>query len=147
MIYLRAARSTDAGATGAIFSEFTQTTDWMPHLHTGAEDIAHAGQLIERGWVTIAERDGAIVGFIAFDGAEIAALYVTARQRGRGVGKALLDHVCAKVPCVNLWTFQANARAIAFYNRHGFIEVTRTDGATTDEKLPDVRLEWKRKAA
>lgn len=146
MTVLRAARSTDAGSVGGILSEFAATTDWMPRLHTGAEDIAHAGEMITRGWVTVAERDDCLVGFIACDGAEIVALYVAERQRGHGIGSDLLSSVCAAHPTLSLWTFQANVRAIEFYLRHGFVEGIRTDGATTDEKLPDMRLEWQREA-
>ncbi len=146
MTHLRAARSTDAGTVGAILSEFAQTTDWMPRLHTGAQDIAHAGQLIERGLVTVATRDRKVIGFVACDGTEIDALYVTRRQRGQGVGTRLLVEVCAKAGKLSLWTFQANVRAIAFYARHGFVEVARSDGAGTDEKLPDVQFEWHREA-
>lgn len=136
----------DAGAVGAIMSEFVTTTDWMPQLHSGAEDIAHAGQLIDRGWVTIAERGSGVAGFVAFDGVEVAALYVAAEHRGFGVGRRLLDRVRACANRLSLWTFQANVRAIKFYLRHGFVEVARTDGGHTDEKLPDVRFEWQRKA-
>lgn len=146
MTDLRAARSTDAGKVGVILAEFAATTDWMPQLHTGAEDIAHAGRLIDQGSVTVAERDGVVIGFIACDGAEIDALYVTRRQRGHGIGTLLLADACAKAGKLSLWTFQANVRAIAFYERHGFVEVDRTDGAGTDEKLPDVQFEWKKEA-
>lgn len=147
MTVLRAARSTDAGTVGGILSEFAKTTDWMPRLHTGAEDIAHVGEMIARGWVTVAERDNRVVGFIACDGAEIVALYVAQLQRGQGVGSDLLNNVCARHPKLSLWTFQANAQAIEFYRRHGFVELARTDGSTTDEKLPDAQLEWQREAA
>jgi ribosomal protein S18 acetylase RimI-like enzyme len=41
-----------------------------------------------------------------------------------------------------LWTFQSNVRAQAFYARHGFVEVRRTDGAANEEKTPDVRMVW-----
>ena len=43
---------------------------------------------------------------------------------------------------LELWTFQANTRAIAFYRREGFVEAARTDGSGNDEKLPDLRLVW-----
>ncbi len=144
MTRLRAARSTDAGGVGAILSEFSTTTNWMPKLHTGAQDIAHAGHMINRGWVTVAVRDRIVIGFIACDGAEIDALYVRRRERGHGVGAALLAHTCANATHLKLWTFEANVRAMAFYERHGFVETTRTDGARTDEKLPDVQFEWHR---
>ncbi|MGJ5618478.1 GNAT family N-acetyltransferase [Sulfitobacter sp. MF3-043] len=147
MTHLRPARTTDAGTVGAILSEFAETTSWMPSLHTRAENIAHAGHLIDRGWVTVAEHDGGVVGFIASDGTEIDALYVTRSVRGHGVGSALLDDARAKAAHLSLWTFQVNVRACAFYERHGFVEVARTDGSNTDEKLPDVRYEWKVEAA
>jgi ribosomal protein S18 acetylase RimI-like enzyme len=44
---------------------------------------------------------------------------------------------------VDLSTFQANARALAFYRREGFHEAERTDGSGTEEGLPDVRLIWR----
>ena len=147
MIALRPARSTDAGKVGGILTEFAATTDWMPKLHTGAEDIAHAGAMIKRGWVTVAEANGKVIGFVACDGADLNALYVAGAARGEGAGTALLRFVMGQYDRLSLWTFQANAGAQRFYLRHGFVEVLRTDGATTDEKLPDVRFEWQREGA
>ncbi len=147
MIHLRPAKTTDAGRVGAILSEFVDTTAWMPRIHTRAEDIAHAGSMIAHGWVTVAESDGHLAGFAACDGADLDALYVAAAWRGKGVGSALLGHLQQQSTSMGLWTFQANARAQAFYRHHGFHEVTRTDGQRNDEKLPDVRLEWQREAA
>ena len=144
MIMLRHARSTDAGKVGAILSEFTATTEWMPKLHTGAEDVAHAGGMIERGWVTIAQIDGHVVGFSACDGANLDALYVANAEQGKGVGTALLQQLQETRDNLALWTFQANARAQEFYLKHGFQEVAHSDGAGTDEGLPDVRFEWRK---
>ena len=72
------------------------------------------------------------------------ALHVAAAARGQGVGRALLDEVKATEPEIDLWTFQANRPALAFYGRLGFVEAERTDGSGTDEGLPDVRLIWRR---
>jgi GNAT superfamily N-acetyltransferase len=146
MTTLRAARSTDAGKVGAILSEFVQTTAWMPRLHSGAEDIAHAGQLIAAGLVTVAEQKGKIVGFIATDGQDLDALYVAETARRAGVGETLLTHVRSQQDRIELWTFQANTPAQQFYLKHGFVEVTRTDGVGNDEGLPDIRYSWQRKA-
>ncbi len=147
MIELRKGRSTDAGKVGAILSEFVATTEWMPKLHTGAEDVAHAGVMISRGWVTIAQFEGAVVGFAACNQNDLDALYVTQAQRGQGIGSALLEHLKTTRPFLELWTFQANERARDFYLRHGFCEVARTDGKSTDEGLPDVHYAWKRGTA
>lgn len=144
MIGVRAARPTDAGKVGAILSEFVATTEWMPQLHTGAEDIAHAGAMIARGWVSVAEVDGQVVGFVACEGGDLDALYVARAQRRHGVGTALLRHVQQGHAALALWTFQANFPAQEFYLKHGFIEQKRTDGAGNDEGLPDIRFHWRR---
>lgn len=144
MTTLRTATALDWGAVGAILSEFVDTTAWMPRIHTRAEDLAHASKMIEFGWVTVAEQDGRIAGFMALNGIELNALYVTQAARGAGIGATLLAHAQAQTAILELWTFQANKGAQRFYLRHGFSEVLRTDGANNDEKLPDIQLVWKR---
>ncbi len=84
------------------------------------------------------------MGFIAVKQGDIAGFYVAEGHRGRGIGKALLDAVKAEEPRLALWTFQANVDAIRFYAREGFCEVERTDGAGNEERLPDVRMIWRR---
>lgn len=143
-VHLRAARSTDAGKVGGILSEFIDTTPWMPRIHTRAEDIGFAGQMIERGWVTVALRHGQVSGFAARDGAEINALYIAADARRTGIGSALMAALKEDPDHLSLWTFQANAEAQAFYTHHGFEVVEHTDGARNDEGLPDMRLDWTR---
>lgn len=146
MTVLRPARTTDAGAVGGILTEFAQTTDWMPKLHTGAEDIAHAGVLIERGWVTVAVQAGEVLGFAACNGSDLDALYVRHKARNQGIGTALLNHLQTQENALELWTFQANTGAQRFYELHGFVERTRSDGSSNDEKLPDIQYHWQRKA-
>ena len=55
---------------------------------------------------------------------EVYAIYLDPAYWGRGVGSALmiglLDTVAEGVPGVSLWVFRDNARARAFYERHGF---------------------------
>lgn len=143
---IRRADHTDAGQAGEILSEFIDTTPWMPRIHTRAQDVGFAGMMIERGWVRVAEHAGRVVGFLAREDDVVQALYVRAGVRGRGVGAALLE--TEKMAChrLELWTFQANAGAQAFYRRHGFTEVERTAGARNDEHLPDIRFVWERAA-
>lgn len=147
MIRLRAARSLDAGAVGMILSEFIDTTPWMPRIYSRAQDLAHAGNMIDLGWVTLAEDAQEVVGFAAQQDAEVHALYVAKRARGRGVGSDLLRQAQAAAPQLNLWTFQANVGAQRFYLRHGFREVLRTAGEANDEGLPDIRYDWQKEAA
>ena len=146
MTVLRAAGPSDAGAVGMILSEFVDKTPWMPRIHSRAQDLAHASDMIALGWVTLAEDAGNVAAFAARNAHELNALYVAQHARGKGIGAALLREAQAHVPMLVLWTFQANVGAQRFYLRHGFHEVGRTDGARNDERLPDIRFEWQREA-
>lgn len=141
---IRAARSTDAGATGEILHRFQNETDWMPRLHTGAETIAFCGSMIARGWVSVAEAEGRVIGFMALDGEEICSLYLAPEATGRGAGKALLDHAKSQRDRLFLYTFQANMGARKFYEREGFLEAGRNDGSRNEEGLPDIAYLWHR---
>jgi ribosomal protein S18 acetylase RimI-like enzyme len=103
--------------------------------------------MIARGWVSVVEENGTVVGFAACDGQDLNALYVARQARGRGVGSRLLRTLMSGRKALELWTFEANTGAQRFYARHGFVEVARTDGARNDEQLPDIRYVWKREAA
>jgi ribosomal protein S18 acetylase RimI-like enzyme len=103
--------------------------------------------MIDRDWVTVFEKDQAVVGFIARDQAYVHALYVAETMRGQGVGSALLRNAKAGSDHLDLWTFQANLHAQKFYLGAGFSETERTDGQGNDEKLPDIRYQWQRAAA
>ncbi len=145
-VTLRAARSTDAGTTGAILKAFCRDTPWMPVLHTGAETVAFCGLMIDRGWVTVAEENGKVIGFLARDGEWINALYLDLDYTGRGIGAQLLNTAKAETDRLRLWTFQANIGAQSFYEREDFAEVERTDGAGNDENLPDIAYLWTKEA-
>lgn len=141
-VWLRPARPLDAGRTGTILQEFLDTTPWIPNLHSGAETASFCGAMIDRDWVTVAGRTDRIGGFIARNGAEVNALYVAPEVRGAGLGRALLEAAQSAVNRLELWTFQANLGARRFYERHGFHETHRTDGAGNDENLPDIHYLW-----
>jgi GNAT superfamily N-acetyltransferase len=50
---------------------------------------------------------------------ELASLYVDHAQWGSGLAAALLEHAIGDAPA-QLWVYFANARARAFYQKHGF---------------------------
>ncbi|WP_170782899.1 GNAT family N-acetyltransferase [Ruegeria lacuscaerulensis] len=143
-VILRPARSTDAGATGEILHGFAREHDWMPELHSHAETIAFCGRMIDQDWVTVAESDDGVVGFLALNGVEVHSLYLSAPARGQGIGQRLLDHAKAERSHLSLFAFQANGGARRFYERNGFAEVARSDGSDNDENLPDIKYVWYR---
>jgi RimJ/RimL family protein N-acetyltransferase len=75
---------------------------------------------------------------------EVYAIYLDPASWGSGVGSALmaalLDTVAEGVPGVSLWVFRDNARARAFYERHGFEADGMAQAITIDgQDLPEVR--------
>ena len=144
MTTLRPATPLDAGRVGAIMSAWIEETPWVPALHTRAEDIAFAGKMIDRCWLTVAEND-AVLGYLAREGEEVHALYIDPNARGQGIGTKLVTHAMQNSDTLRLWTFVANTGAQRFYERLGFFETHRTDGAANDERLPDIHYEWKRR--
>ncbi|MBE1282057.1 MAG: GNAT family N-acetyltransferase [Rhodobacteraceae bacterium] len=143
-VTLRAAYPTDAGTTGEILYRFMMDTEWMPKLYTAAETIGFCGTMIERGWVTVAEMDHQVLGFLARDGEEICALYVARGAHKTGIGKQLLDHAKEGSDRLMLWAFQHNVGAQRFYRREGFVPIETSDGSRNEEGLPDIAFEWVR---
>lgn len=148
-VRLRPARSTDAGKLGAMITAALEAKPWKPRLHSGAQDIAHAGTMIDRGWVTVAEHDesGALLGFIAREEGYVHALFLAPGARGTGLGQRLLDEAKRASGRLELWTFEANTGARRFYRRAGFREVGHGDGSDTEEGLPTIRYAWSREEA
>ena len=108
--------------------------------------------------VTVAVRDGAIVGFCSVDApsrdedagdgvAEISVLNVSPTAWRSGVGSALVEHALADFRrdgwrTVTLWVADKNQRARCFYERLGF-ELDGAEGAHqgSGERKVRMRLE------
>ncbi len=137
---LRPATSEDAPACGKILQNWLDKTPWMPNLHSLKSTINFCRSSLIGEFKTTVAGDP-VAGFISLEpDNSVAALYVA--PTGQGTGRILLDHAKSGCDRLALWVFQANTHAIRFYERHGFKEVRRTDGANTAEKLPDIRMEW-----
>lgn len=87
--------------------------------------------------ILLAEENRHVVGLISFSARPnlyhaassclIEELIVTATARSRGVGSALIDEVirrAAALDCaeIGVSTLEDNEEAIAFYNKHGFVD-------------------------
>lgn len=72
----------------------------------------------------------------------IEQLYLAPGWTGRGIGARLVRHAQdLAVGPLELWTFASNLGAARFYERHGFVQVDRTDG-DNEEGEPDIRYRW-----
>jgi chorismate mutase/GNAT superfamily N-acetyltransferase len=91
----------------------------------------------------VAERDGAVVGYLVLDPDWLDSLYVQPELTGQRIGAALLDLAKALRPeGFGLWVFESNEPARRFYRRHGLVEVRRTDGRGNEEQAPDIEMVW-----
>jgi ribosomal protein S18 acetylase RimI-like enzyme len=91
---------------------------WIPTDRHKASDFLDAARHEQ---VFLAVEAGAILGVLSLyePSAFIHSLYV--EDRGRGIGKALLDHIAPLVDKpLTLKVQAANKRALAFYQREGF---------------------------
>jgi len=147
-LLVRPLEPSDTGEAAALWwrSRHADGAQLPPAIHT-AEQVAtwFADVLLPDGQTWLALDDGRIVAVLTLDGDDLDQLYVAPDAAGQGIGSALVDLAKDLRPGgLALWTFQSNTRAQAFYSRHGFQEVRRTDGAANEELAPDVRMVWGR---
>jgi GNAT superfamily N-acetyltransferase len=142
---LDAARPDDADDITAVFLAARRAAmPWLPELHSDEETRVYFGRVVAECEVLVVRRTGRVLGFLALRGDDVDHLYVDPAAQRRGVGSELLAGAQARRPGgLELWAFQRNAPALAFYARHGFTEIRRTDGRDNEEREPDVRLGWR----
>lgn len=138
----------------AVFAAARAAMRYLPDLHTAAETRAFIAQIVatEEVWVMEAptSRGGAaIAAFTAIRDAEDGAtwldhLYVHPALQNHALGGALLERVKTQRPAgFSLFTFQANAGARRFYERHGLVLAKLGDGRDNEEGLPDALYLWR----
>ena len=134
-IVIRKAGPDDAAALKAILRDTFEST-WLPQLTPEAAAIYQrqdrpAAYVGERGLLfVVAEIDGAIVGFVDWNGDFVNALHVLATHARSGVGSRLMDHAEAAMAAAGhaqarLETDTFNTRSQAFYARRGYREAGR----------------------
>lgn len=110
---------------------------WMEHL----EEVKI---LIPQAEVYVHESSGVTDAFLGLMGeGDIAGLFVDARRRGEGIGKALLDHAKSLYPALTLSVYEKNEGAIRFYRREGFVLTNTRPEQETGER--ECIMWWKRR--
>lgn len=137
---IRRARADELARCADVYvAVLRETFTWLPPERHRREKFLEDARREE---VYVALDGDRILGIAAFYRPQnfIHSLYVT--ERGRGIGKALLDHLQASVDGPLALKCQAkNVRAQAFYLREGFLV---TDRGVTDD-IAWVRLERRRR--
>jgi GNAT superfamily N-acetyltransferase len=122
---------------------FNDRLPWLADIHTPEEDRAFFRDNVWSRCEVWGAFNDEMIGFIAFAAEWIDHLYVLPESQRQGTGRALLEVAKTARTCLQLWTFQKNLAARAFYEKSGFIAVTMTDGSRNEEREPDVLYQWR----
>lgn len=132
-VIIRPARTGDGGA---IFEITRRSVTVLAQRHYSADQIGGwMGQrtpdfyenLIAKGRMVIAERDGIPIGFVDAEPGELTRLFVLPEAAGAGIGKQLLDigTRIARAGHEGPIKVEATINAEAFYRHHGFDTIKR----------------------
>jgi GNAT superfamily N-acetyltransferase len=145
-LILRRASLDDMPALARLHRHTVKTSlPFLPTLHSPEEEAWwFAESLFPANEIWLAEDASGPAGYIAFRPGFIEHLFIDPARQNGGLGLALLEKAKEVYAELSLWTFQENAKARRFYERHGFIAVTFTDGADNEERMPDVLYRWTR---
>jgi putative acetyltransferase len=117
---------------------------FLPVLHTPDEDRQYFRTGVFPACEVWIVEDGAPLGFIAFHEGWVDHLYIHPDHIRRGYGRALLNEAKTHYSELQLWTFQKNLGAIAFYEANGFELVRKTAGEKNQEHERDALYAWSR---
>ena len=113
--------------------------------HTFDDDRRFFDERIVPGCrIFVAETRGEVAGMLALEAPWIRHFAVFEGYRSRGIGSRLLEAARLHAPDeLRLFTFQRNAGARRFYERHGF-HVVALGVSPAPELEPDVEYAWRR---
>ena len=82
------------------------------------------------------------VAFMLLDGSSMEALFIDPAHRGRGIGRALVEHALDLHPALTTDVNEQNGQAIGFYERMGFVPTGRSDHDGQGRPYPLIHLRF-----
>lgn len=146
---IRPGAASDAAAMADLFvraRERASERGTIPPLLHDLEDVTRwmSGRIATADSWLAEDPTGALVGLLLLDGDLLDQLYIDPELTGTGIGAQLMAVAKLQRPDgLRLWTFVSNEGARRFYARHGFVEITRTDGSANEEGAPDILYGWR----
>ena len=116
---------------------FIPASFWTDHFETVRDMLPQAELYVHEN-----EATRQIDGFIGLTENHIEGIFDAKAVRTNGIGKALLDHVKSRKPCLTLSVYQKNERALAFYQREQF--TVQSEGIDEDTNEADIQMLWTR---
>ena len=77
--------------------------------------------------LVVAEQEGMPVAFAGIKGQKLEMLFVSAENRGKGIGKRLLQYAVDNHGVSEVVVNEQNAQAVGFYLHVGFVVCKRSD--------------------
>jgi phosphinothricin acetyltransferase len=156
---IRTMRADDWPAVQAIYEQGIATRQATFETESPPWQVWDTGHLAEPRLV--AEEDGEVVGWAAlspvsrracYAGVVEESVYVAEQARGRGVGRALLERICADADGAGIWTIQTsifpeNVASLELHKRCGFRvvgtreRIAQLDGIWRDTVLLERRAQ------
>ena len=115
-VWERSVRATHAFLSEA---EIAEIRPFVPQSLAGVETLV------------VAEKDGALVGFMGVEEGRLEMLFLDPEARGQGLGRQLLGHGIKRLGVTELTVNEQNPQAVGFYEHMGFKTYRRTE---TDEE-------------
>jgi GNAT superfamily N-acetyltransferase len=115
-----------------------------PGLHTLDETSDFYRKVFARGPIWGAFEEETLLGHLALEPGWIEHLYVEPDRQSRGIGTGLLTIAMREQNDLQLWTYQANARARRLYEGHGFVAEEYDFDPEHEDRVPNVRYRWRR---
>jgi len=140
---IRRATQEDVEAIARLFDRTLSTMTYLPVVHSFEENVGWFGARVagDEAWVW---DQGGVRGYMLLGEDELLHLYLDVGWTSRGIGTQLLDLAKERRPDgFTLWTFQQNEGARRFYERHGLHAIELGDGSGNEERVPDVKYEWR----
>lgn len=117
--------------------------DFIPQEYW-EQNLPFLRQALSQADVYVYEAEGQVQGFVGMQDTYLAGIFVKKQFRMHGIGKQLLNHVKSIHPILVLNVYQKNKRAVAFYQREGFLILSKGVDENTGEA--DFTMCWKKKA-
>ena len=78
-------------------------------------------------FLVVVEQEGMPVAFAGIKGQKLEMLFVSAENRGKGIGKRLLQYAVDNHGVSEVVVNEQNAQAVGFYSHVGFVVCKRSD--------------------
>ena len=117
------------------------------HDFLTAEDRAAIGEEVKAFlpdaplWLAV-DADDRPIAFMLLDGISMEALFIDPDWRGKGVGKALVEHAIALHGAITTEVNEQNGQAVGFYEKMGFVPIGRSERDGQGRAYPLIHLRF-----